>query len=165
MSLQKPSGKLPSTVTFLINSFAGWEKYAVGEKSQLNGFCRMTLDVRDVVVPAPLKCHSLSGLHWDGDSLPQIMQLCSCLTELRLHRGKIITTCPEHTRNLWQRNKILPEIIMAETSFFPSVLIFRLLHSPFLSFTLIITQEKLSCFSGLSSSYSCLIAIFCYAGH
>lgn len=52
---------------------------------------------------------------------------------------------------------------MAEASFLPSVLIFRFLHAPFLSFTLIITWEKLSCFSGLSlslpisfSSYSCL---------
>lgn len=53
-------------------------------------------------------------------------------------------------------------ILIAEAYFLPSVLIFSFLHAPFLSSTLIITWEKLNCFSGLSlsppisSSYSYL---------
>lgn len=119
-----------STFTFLINR----KKCAVGLKSvewfqQDDTGCEGCRGACSLAMPQPV----WSALGWRL-SPPQIMQLCSCLAGLRLHRGKIIiTACLEHTRNLWQRNRILPEITMAETSFFPSVLIFRLLHAPFLS--------------------------------
>lgn len=51
---------------------------------------------------------------------------------------------------------------MVEASFLSSVLIFRFLHAPFWSFTLIITWEKLSCLNGLSLSLLIFFSFYSY---
>lgn len=171
VSLQQPGVKLPSTQAIHIYFPNQQGKMCSG--CEISGMvsagwhgCEGCRGACSLAMPQPV----WSALGWRL-SPPQIMQLCSCLAGLRLHRGKIIiTVCLEHTRNLWQRNRILPEITMAETSFFPSVLIFRLLHAPFLSLPSLKLGKSgaASVVSPLPPSfsfYSCLIAIFCYAGH
>lgn len=93
-----------SRLAFLIRRFTGWwKKRAAGQKSQSKGFCRVALsavrlDVLGVLVPAPLQCHSLSGLLWDGDwavSAQQYSGITRLFVEEAEAKVKIIA-CPEH---------------------------------------------------------------------
>lgn len=122
-----------------------------------------------VLLPTPLQCHGLSGLHWNGNRAVSAQQARG-ITRLFVEDAKvkvIIIACLEHTGHLWQISRTLPEILMAAASFLPSVLIFRFLHAPFLSFTLVIRKVELLQLSLsflISSSYSYLFcSLFLFA--
>lgn len=62
-----------------------------------------------VLVPVPLQCHNLSGLHWDGDRAVSAQQDRG-ITRLFVEEAEtkvIILACPERIGNLWQRNRTL----------------------------------------------------------